>query len=109
MKTLASNIKKAILFSGMTQREVAEKVGITEVSMSRYVLGTRIPKAPTLARIATVLGCTPNDLLNVMESDVTEDDVMLLKGLRDTIECLFRSDRFSRSLNIAIRELEKKV
>lgn len=108
MKTLAGNIKKAILRSGMTQREVAEKVGVTEVSMSRYAMGTRIPKAPTLARIASVLGCTPNELLNVMESDVTEEDVRNLKILNGALK-YFGTDRFSRSLNLAIRELEKKV
>lgn len=109
MKTLASNIKKAILHSGMTQREVAEKVGVTEVSMSRYVLGTRIPKAPTLARIASVLGCTPNELLNVMESDVTEEDVQNLKILKGALKYGFWSDRFAKALSLAIRELEKKV
>ena len=47
----------------MTQRELAEKAGTTEVSVSRYLSGQRTPRLLTLAAIAQVLGVSIDDLL----------------------------------------------
>lgn len=47
----------------MTQRELAEKAGTTEVSVSRYLRGQRTPRLLTLAVIAQVLGVSIDDLL----------------------------------------------
>lgn len=47
----------------MTQRELAKRTGVTEVSMSRYINGERIPKAMYLSNIAKVLGTTQDYLL----------------------------------------------
>lgn len=41
---------------GMTQRELAEKMKITEVSISRYASGQRIPKATTVINMAAAIG-----------------------------------------------------
>lgn len=41
---------------GMTQRELAEKIGATEVSVSRWINGNRIPKANDALKIAKALG-----------------------------------------------------
>ena len=48
---------------GKTQRELAEQVGTTEVSMSRYIKGDRVPKGPILATIAKALHTTTDYLL----------------------------------------------
>ena len=50
---------------GMTQRELAERVGATEASVSKYVNGEREPRAEMLANIATVLGTTSEELLGM--------------------------------------------
>lgn len=50
---------------GITQRELAERIGITEVSLSRYITGDREPKADTLANIATALFTTSDHLLGI--------------------------------------------
>ena len=47
----------------MTQRELAEKAGTTEVSVSRYLRGQRTLRLLTLAAIAQVLGVSIDDLL----------------------------------------------
>ena len=48
----AERIRQAIEQSGKTQRQIADEIGVTEVSMSRYVSGQRIPRAKTLVNIA---------------------------------------------------------
>lgn len=48
---------------GMSQRELAKRLNVTEVSVSRYVNNQRVPKASVLARIADILSCTTDELL----------------------------------------------
>jgi len=56
-------IKTLLKRQEMTQRELAEKAGTTEVSVSRYLRGQRTPRLLTLAAIAQVLGVSIDDLL----------------------------------------------
>ena len=48
---------------GMSQRELAKRAGVTEAAVSRYVKGTREPRAITVAALAKGLGVTVNDLV----------------------------------------------
>ena len=69
-KTLGERISELLLQNGMTQRELASKVHVTDVSMSRYVKGERIPKGPIIANIAKALNTTSDYLLG---QETTED------------------------------------
>ena len=42
--TLGGRIAELLEKNGLTQRELAEKVGVTEVSMSRYISNDRTPQ-----------------------------------------------------------------
>lgn len=48
--------------AGLLQREVAERVRVSESGYKRYELGERIPNAPTANRIAKVLHSTSEQL-----------------------------------------------
>lgn len=52
----------------LSQKKLAQKVGVTQPAMSRYVRGDRIPRSDTLERISKALGTTTDDLLGVPES-----------------------------------------
>ena len=65
--TLGGRIAELLEKYGLTQRELAEKVGITEVSMSRYISNDRTPKGPVIANIATALHTTSDYLLGTEE------------------------------------------
>lgn len=67
---LGERISDLLQKHSLTQRELAEKVGVTEVSMSRYIKGDRIPKGPIIANIATVLHTSSDYLLG---QEATED------------------------------------
>lgn len=62
-KALGSNISYWLEKRGMLQRELAEKVGSTAASISRYVAGDRVPSGPKLYQIARALGCTADDIM----------------------------------------------
>lgn len=60
---LGERITSLLKQHNLTQRELAEKVGVTEVSMSRYINGERVPRGPIIANIATILHTTSDYLL----------------------------------------------
>lgn len=62
MMTTGQRIKAARERAGMTQAELAAKLGIPYQSVSQWERGTRNPKQETLKRIAAALGAQPWDL-----------------------------------------------
>ena len=60
-------IRTLLKNSGMSQRELAERVGATESAVSKYISGERTPRAEVLANIATALGTTVEYLLGMTE------------------------------------------
>jgi predicted XRE-type DNA-binding protein len=63
-KEIGRNLQKVILTRGIPQSHIAEKVGITEAMLSRYIHGTSMPGVDKLYNIAATLGCRVADLLN---------------------------------------------
>ena len=70
---LMTNLKRIIDENGVQQRWLAEQIGVTEVSMSRYVSGERIPKAPIAIRMADALGVNVKDLYGWESEKRTEE------------------------------------
>ena len=52
---------------GMTQRELANQIGVTETSISRYISGARMPKANIVVYIADALNTTTDFILGRTE------------------------------------------
>lgn len=66
-KEIGRNIRKFIVYRGLRQQDISEKVGITEAMLSRYINGTSLPGIDKLHNLASVLGCRVDDLLGVEE------------------------------------------
>lgn len=58
---------------GETQEHVAECVGITYVSLSRYENGQRMPKMDILARLAEHYGVTVDELIGRDDADTKKE------------------------------------
>lgn len=78
---LAKVIGKAIArrrrFCGMTQEEVAERLGIGGEAVSRMERGTVIPGLVRLFELAEVFGCHVGDLLEESSCRATEQSRLL--------------------------------
>lgn len=61
--TLSAGIKFAREQAGLTQSQLAEKIGTTPQNISQYERGIRRPKIETIARIASALKRSPFDLI----------------------------------------------
>lgn len=52
---------------GFTQRELAEKLHVTQPTITQYETGARKPDIVTLKRLAIILDCTTDQLLEPIE------------------------------------------
>ena len=66
---------------GISQKELAEVVGVTEASMSRYIHSERIPKSAIIANIATALHTTSDYLLGTETEGGSENEFGKIKRL----------------------------
>ena len=63
MSIFTDRLNEMLKKRGITQRELAEKIGKTETSVSRYVNGDRIPKGPVIVQMAQALNVQTDYLL----------------------------------------------
>lgn len=59
-----SPLARARMAAGMTQGQLAEKIGCSQKDVSRWEHGARTPRVETLAKIAGVFGCKIEDLIS---------------------------------------------
>lgn len=57
------NLKEKRVEKKLTQQQVADMCGITQVSYSYYEIGKRNPKPAMLKKFASVLDCTVDEIL----------------------------------------------
>lgn len=72
---LGNRIAAALAERKMTQRELAERLNVTEGVISRYISGEREPKPDMLANIATALSTTSDYLLGTEERMMSHDSL----------------------------------
>ena len=111
-----TNLKRIIDEKGVQQRWLAEAVGVTEVSMSRYVSGERIPKAPIAIRMADALGVNVKDLYGWESEKRTEErtetnacDLISRQAAIDAIKTWGLIDGLSEGQAIEILADEEKL
>jgi len=62
-KTFGEYLRLTLQIRGMTQRSLAEKIGVGQPQIGRYLSGIDFPTVPRLIGICDALGVTPNVLL----------------------------------------------
>jgi len=73
-KTVAENLKRARKARKMSQKELAEKLSITQPQIYQYESGRRTPRIDTLMKISKILSCPLSELADA-------DDIALLSVL----------------------------
>lgn len=96
---LKDNIKKARLDAGLTQLEVAEKLGVAQAQYARWENGGRNPKDETVEKLSEIFG-TSFEILKGRD-DGLEDIVSLLKRYN-------LSDKQKEEIKYLIEEYIKK-
>lgn len=58
---------------GLSQKQLAEKINVTEASMSRYLKGERVPRIDVIVKLANVFNVSIEYLQGIKEVDEYED------------------------------------
>lgn len=58
-----AGLKSARIRAGLTQVQLAEKLGVKPLAVSRWEIGDRSMSVDTLWRVADALTCDPADIL----------------------------------------------
>ena len=95
--------------AGMSQLQLAEKLGITQSLISRYERGDRRMYDDLLAEVARILGVTPNDILGIgatkkINTDEESISRRLVKNMK-RIESLPRraQDKLIATIEMALK------
>ena len=70
---LGNRINYLLKKNNMSQKELADKTGISKGAISYYISGGRTPKYEHIKIIADVLGTSPEYLLNEDDNSTYED------------------------------------
>ena len=60
---MMGELKKRRIAKGLTQEELARELNVTQAAVTQWELGLTKPKIPLLIKLANVLACTVDDLL----------------------------------------------
>lgn len=77
-------LKEVLKEKGVTGKELAQRLGMTETSISRMLNGLQYPKIETLLNIATALNVDIRDLFN---STTTATPLYIKNDKGDFVEC----------------------
>lgn len=77
MDTIGKRLQGALENKDMTQRALAKAVGVTEVTISRYIRDLREPKGEIISRIASVLGVSTDYLLGTVKNPSTPEPMVM--------------------------------
>ena len=69
VEKIQKKLAEAIKNSGMTQKELGERIGVRHPQISCYIHGKKMPAIDTFARLIAVLGEDPADILCLDEYD----------------------------------------
>jgi transcriptional regulator with XRE-family HTH domain len=68
--SFGQRLKNVLTERGMMQKELAEKIGVHEMAISRYVHGGRIISVPILIDICKALNVSADYLLGLTEVEI---------------------------------------
>lgn len=67
LEQIKQQLSKAIKQSGLTQTEIANRLGVSQQTVSYYVKGDKMPALDTFANLCAVLNEDANDILCIGE------------------------------------------
>lgn len=91
MVDFGNTLKRLRLQSGLTQKELADKMGLTKAVISYYELQERYPSPEVLVKLASIFHVSTDYLLGLERTDtlditgLSEDDVLLIKKLVESL------------------------
>ena len=69
------NLKEARIKKGLSQKEVADNIGVAKSTYSLYESGNREPNVQTIKKIADFLGISADELLGLSDQPTELEEI----------------------------------
>ena len=93
---VGKRLRTARRAAGLTQKQLADRLGVESITVSRWERGVTSPSLPRLRRIAEITQTTVGELVNTASASVHELEIAALREeLAETRELV---DRVARAL-----------
>ena len=86
---MGEKLKDLLLKRGISQKELAQRAGVTEAAVSHYISGDRVPRGAILLNIANALGTTTDFLLSISEKE--DDSISSENEIENSFRLLARN------------------
>ena len=83
----ADTLKKLRAEKGLSQNEIAKRMYVTKVTVSRWENGNRLPDAAMIYRLSEVLGVDINVLFSAAAQSDESPNVILVDDNKIILEC----------------------
>lgn len=97
-----TQLKEILSKRGMTQKMLANSLGVTENAVSNWAKGKREPSIAMIEKIASLLDCTVDDLLGIQQGAGSEP-----KRLPYVIELKGDTSQLQEALNSLETQIDK--
>ena len=67
--SIQKKLSEAIKQSGLTQTEIAKKIGVTQSAIAHYIKGDIVPSLDTFATLCVILDLDANDILGTGQTE----------------------------------------
>ena len=69
LSEIQENLMREIKNSGLSQTEIAKRLGIKQPTIAQYLSGRAMPSLDTFANLCVLLDIDPADVLNTNKND----------------------------------------
>lgn len=106
-KIVAENIRKLIKEKGITQKQLAKEIGMSQNIITEYVKLRSFPPGGVLQKIADYFGVKKSDIDTTWKKDVNSDNTPIIEKTIDTMKQL-EEPRQKVVLDTASSQLEEQ-
>lgn len=109
-KIVAENIRKLIKEKGITQKQLAKEIGMSQNIITEYVKLRSFPPGGVLQKIADYFGVKKSDIDTTWKKDVNSDNTPIIEKTIDTMKQLEepRQKIVLETANVQLKEQEEQ-
>lgn len=103
----AKNLRNYMERKGVSQRELAETVGVSAPTLNEWIKAKKYPRIDKVERLANYFGCLKSDLIEEKQKQSAESELSIQK--KELIQKVMQmSDEELQKLDLLLRIVESK-